>query len=71
MFFKIGLLINFPIFTRIYVFESLFNKVISLKACNFIKKKRTLTQMFSCEYHKVFQNSFSYETPLVAASENG
>ena len=37
-----------------------------LKAYNFIKKDST--QAFSCEYYEMFQNSFSYRTPLVAAS---
>ena len=37
--------------------------------CNFIKEE-TLTQVFSCEYHKIFENSSFYGTPLVAASEN-
>ena len=39
-------------------------------ACNFIKKE-TPTQGFSCEYYKMFEKSFFYGTPLVAASENG
>ena len=34
MFFKIGVLKNFTIFT-----ESLFNKVVNHKTCNFIKKR--------------------------------
>ena len=29
------------------------------------------TQVFSCEYHKMFENSFLYGTSPVAASENG
>ena len=36
--------------------ESVFNKVAELKACNFIKKE-TPTQVFSCEYGKLFKNS--------------
>ena len=39
-------------------------------ACNFIKKE-TSTLVFSCEYHKMFENSFFYGTAAVAASENG
>ena len=35
--------------------------------CNFIKKE-TLAQMFSCEFCEIFKNTFSYRTPLVAAS---
>ena len=36
-------------------------------ACNFIKKE-TLTQAFSCEFCEISNNTFSYRTPLVAAS---
>ena len=39
-------------------------------ACNFIKKE-TSTLVLSCEYHKMFENSFFYGTAAVAASENG
>ena len=35
--------------------------------CNLINKE-TLTQMFSCEFCKIFQNTFFHRTPLVAAS---
>ena len=34
---------------------------------NFIKKEN-LAQVFSCEFYKIFKNSFFYRTPLVAAS---
>ena len=62
---------KFPdICKKISVLESFFNKVTGLMACNFIKKE-TSTQVFSCEYHKMFENSFFYGTPPVAASENG
>ena len=57
--FKIGVIINFPIFTRKY-----------LMTCNFIKKE-TLTKVFSCEYYKMFGKSLFYGTHPVAASENG
>ena len=47
---------KFPdIHKKISVLESLFDKVKGLMACNFIKKE-TLTQVFSCEYHKMFEN---------------
>ena len=36
-------------------------------ACNFIKKE-TLAHVFSCEFCEISKNSFSYRTPLVAAS---
>ena len=55
---------------KISVLESLFNKVTGLMPCNFIEKE-TPTQVLSCEYHKMFENSFFYGTPPVAASENG
>ena len=39
-------------------------------AYNFIKKE-TLTQVFSCEFYEISKNTFSYRTPLVAASDKG
>ena len=50
--------------------EPLFNKATRLMAYNCIKKE-TPTQKFSFEYHKMFEKSFFYGTPPVAASENG
>ena len=44
---------------KISMLESLFNKVTRLMACNFIKKK-TPTQVSSCEYHKIFDKSFFF-----------
>ena len=38
MFFKIGVLKNFTNFKRTPVLESLFNKIASQKACNFLKR---------------------------------
>ena len=46
------------------VLESLFNKVSDLKA-----KKRTPTQVLSCEICNIFKNCFFCSTPLVT-SEN-
>ena len=37
------------------------------EACNFIKKE-TLAQVFSFEFCEISKNTFSYRTPLVAAS---
>ena len=38
--------------------ESLFNRVASLQACNFIKRdSNTVTQMFSCEYIAQFSDT--------------
>ena len=45
---------------KTHVFESLFNKAGTLKACIFIKKEIP-TQVFSCEYCKIFKNSFLVE----------
>ena len=39
----------------------------SVQVCNFIKKE-TLTQVFSCEFCQISENTFSYRTPPVAAS---
>ena len=39
----------------------------SSQACNFIKKE-PLTQVFSCEFCKIFKNTFLYRTLLTAAS---
>ena len=38
------------------------------QACNFIKKE-TLVQVFTCEFCEFCKNTFSYRTPLVAASD--
>ena len=43
------------------VFESLFNKAGALKACIFIKKEIP-TQVFTCEYCQIFENSFLWNT---------
>ena len=63
VFCKKGVLRNFAKFTKTPVPESLYNKV----ACNFIKKE-TLVQLFSCEFCKIPNSTFSYRTPPVAAS---
>ena len=55
---------------KISVLESLSNNVTGLMGSSFIKKE-TSTQVFSCKYRKMFENSFFYGTPPVAASENG
>ena len=53
MFFKIAIFKNFAIFT---------GKV--LRRC----LRETPTQVFSCEYCEIFNNSFFYRTPPVAVS---
>ena len=37
------------------------------ETCNFIKKE-TVEQVFSCEFHEIFKNTFFHRTHLVAAS---
>ena len=60
MFFKEGVIINFLIFTRKYLcLGHFFHTVTGLMACNFIKKESP-TQMFSCEYHKMFAKTFFF-----------
>ena len=67
MFCKKGAVGNFTKFTGKHLCQSLFfNKVADL-VCNFMKKE-TLAQVFSCEFCKISMNTFSYRTPLVAAS---
>ena len=46
------------------VLESLINNVAALQPCNFIKE--TPTQVFSCEYCKIYRISFFYRaSPLL------
>ena len=54
---KKGVLKNFTKFTGKHLCQS----------CNFIKKQ-TLAQVFSCEFCEIFENTYFYRTPLVAAS---
>ena len=42
-------------------------KLPDYQVCNFIRKE-TLPQVFSCEFYKIFKNTFFYRPPLVAAS---
>ena len=39
------------------------------QACNFIKKK-TLAQVFSCEFCEISKNTFFHRTPPVVAPRN-
>ena len=57
VFYKKDVLRNFTMFTGKHLYQ----------ACKFIKKE-TLTQVFSCEFFEISKNTFSYRTPLVAAS---
>ena len=57
---KVGLK-NFSKFTGKHQCHSLFfNKVVGLKACNYIKKE-SLVQVFCCEVSEIFRNSFLTE----------
>ena len=65
MFFRIGVLKNFAIFTGKHLCRSLF--LIKLQCWRpATLLKRDSTQVFSCEYCKIFKNTFFYRTPLVA-----
>ena len=58
---KKGVLKNFAKFTGKHLCQSLFlNKVVGA-ACNFMKKE-TLAQMLSCEFCKIFKNTFLQNT---------
>ena len=50
-------------FTGKHLYQSLFFKK------NFIEKE-TLLLAFSCKFYEISKNTFSYRTPLVAASES-
>ena len=65
-----GVFRNFIKFTgkQLQLCRNLFLIKLQAEACNFIKKK-TLTQVFSCEFCEISKNTFSHRTPLVAASE--
>ena len=61
IFFKIGVLKKFAIFTVEHLCLCLF--LIKLLALRVFK-----TRVFYCEYCEIFKNSFFYRTPLMAAS---
>ena len=70
-FLEIGALKNFAIFTGKILFWSLFliNFQAIWPATLLQFYYRTLTQLFSCEYCRIFKNNFFYRTLLVADSE--
>ena len=43
--------------------------LVKLQVCNFVKKE-TLAQVFPCEFCEISKSTFSYRTPLVAASKS-
>ena len=62
---------KFPdIHKKISVLESLLIKLHTWWPATLFKKQ-TPAQVFSCEYHKMYENGFLYRTPLLVASENG
>ena len=68
MFFKIGVLKNFAIFTGKHLCCNLFfNKVAGLRYATLLKKE-TLSQVFSCEYCNIFKNTYFEEHPRTDAS---
>ena len=57
---------NFAKFTLKHLCQSFFfNKVAGLRLATLIKK--TLPQVFSCEFCEIFKKIYFYRTPLVAA----
>ena len=46
------------------VLESLFDEVAGLQACNFIKKE-TQTQVLSCEFWEILENTFFSQNTLL------
>ena len=60
VFYEKGVLKNFAKFIGKYLCQSLFFIKVALSACNFIKKA-TLTQVFSCEFWKIFKDFFFTE----------
>ena len=68
VFCKRGVLRNLVKFTGKHLRQSLFfNKIAGLRPAT-LAKKETLTQVLSCEFCEISKNTFSYRTPLVAAS---
>ena len=67
MFFKIGVLKSFANFTGKHLCWSLFLKNLQAEGLQ-LPKKKTPTQVFSCELCENFKNTFSYRTPPVSAS---
>ena len=69
MFSKKGVLRYFTKFTGKHLCQSVFfNKVAGLRPATLLKK--TLAQVFSCEFSEISKNNFSYRTPPVAASDD-
>ena len=68
MFYNINVLQNFTMFTRKHLYRSLFIiKLLTWRSATLFKKDST--QVISCEYCKIYKNSFFYRTHPVAPSE--
>ena len=63
MFFEIGVPKSYSNFTRKHLCWSLQAEGLQL-----YQKKKTPTQVFSCEVYKIFKESTFYRTPPVTAS---
>ena len=66
MFFKVDVLKSYAIFTRKHLRWSLFFK--KFQSFRPATLKETPAKVFSCEYCKIFKNSFFHRTLPVAAS---
>ena len=64
---KIDVLKNFARFTGKHQCQNLFYNKVACLGCNFIKKE-TLTYVLSCEFGKIFKNSFFTEHLQTTAS---
>ena len=62
-----GVVRNFAKFTGKHLYQSFFLIKLQAEACNFIKKK-TLAQVFSCEFCEISKNTFSTEHLRTTAS---
>ena len=68
VFCKKSVLKNFTKFTGKHLSQSLFFNKVSGPRVAFLLKK-TLVQVFSCEFCEIIKNTFLYRTPPVATSE--
>ena len=69
MFFKIGILKNFAIFTGKNLCWSIFLIKLQVSNPETLLKKAPM-QLFSCEYGGIFKISFFYRTPVTASESN-
>ena len=69
IFFRKGVLINFAKFTGKHLRQSLFFNQVDLRFATLLKKK-TLIQVFSCNFYEISKNTFFTEHLRVTASNN-